>query len=135
MVDAEDRRLVEDLVERGVERLRGGQVAAEGLFHHHPRAAGAAAGVERADHGREQARRDRQVVQRVFGAAQRLAQALEGAGVVVVAVDVAQLRRELFERGGVDATVVLEARSEEHTSELQSLMSISYAVLCLKKIK
>src|SRR3546814_10226321 len=113
MVDAEDRRLVEDLVERGVERLRGGQVAAEGLFHHHPRAAGAAAGVERADHGREQARRDRQVVQRVFGAAQRLAQALEGAGVVVVAVDV--------------------ARSEEHTSELQSLMRISYAVFCLKK--
>src|SRR3546814_4710254 len=26
-------------------------------------------------------------------------------------------------------------RSEEHTSELQSLMRISYAVLCLKKIK
>src|SRR3546814_4018081 len=27
----------------------------------------------------------------------------------------------------------LLGRSEEHTSELQSLMSISYAVLCLKK--
>src|SRR3546814_4352968 len=27
----------------------------------------------------------------------------------------------------------LEARSEEHTSELQSLMRISYAVFCLKK--
>src|SRR3546814_9198390 len=27
----------------------------------------------------------------------------------------------------------LEVRSEEHTSELQSLMSISYAVFCLKK--
>src|SRR3546814_4835071 len=26
-----------------------------------------------------------------------------------------------------------DSRSEEHTSELQSLMSISYAVLCLKK--
>src|SRR3546814_3356340 len=26
-------------------------------------------------------------------------------------------------------------RSEEHTSELQSLMRISYAVLCLKKIR
>src|SRR3546814_1791342 len=26
-----------------------------------------------------------------------------------------------------------QARSEEHTSELQSLMRISYAVLCLKK--
>ena len=30
--------------------------------------------------------------------------------------------------------VVLDARSEEHTSELQSHYSISYAVLCLKKI-
>src|SRR3546814_3339239 len=28
-----------------------------------------------------------------------------------------------------------EGRSEEHTSELQSLMRISYAVLCLKKKK
>src|SRR3546814_8050112 len=27
----------------------------------------------------------------------------------------------------------LEVRSEEHTSELQSLMRISYAVFCLKK--
>src|SRR3546814_7926288 len=29
----------------------------------------------------------------------------------------------------------LEARSEEHTSELQSLMRISYAVFCLKTKK
>src|SRR3546814_3243860 len=29
--------------------------------------------------------------------------------------------------------LVLEVRSEEHTSELQSLMRISYAVFCLKK--
>src|SRR3546814_8001652 len=29
----------------------------------------------------------------------------------------------------------LEERSEEHTSELQSLMRISYAVFCLKKKK
>src|SRR3546814_5160584 len=35
----------------------------------------------------------------------------------------------------VAATVVLVARSEEHTSELQSLMRISYAVFCLKKKK
>src|SRR3546814_5696301 len=31
--------------------------------------------------------------------------------------------------------VVNTARSEEHTSELQSLMRISYAVFCLKKKK
>src|SRR3546814_4863423 len=33
---------------------------------------------------------------------------------------------------GLEAVVDV-ARSEEHTSELQSLMRISYAVLCLKK--
>src|SRR3546814_10462302 len=31
--------------------------------------------------------------------------------------------------------VLLSVRSEEHTSELQSLMRISYAVFCLKKKK
>src|SRR3546814_9164165 len=35
---------------------------------------------------------------------------------------------------GVDREVV-EKRSEEHTSELQSLMRISYAVFCLKQKK
>src|SRR3546814_1065360 len=34
-----------------------------------------------------------------------------------------------------DRTFVVEQRSEEHTSELQSLMRISYAVFCLKKKK
>src|SRR3546814_4130736 len=33
------------------------------------------------------------------------------------------------------ATVLTALRSEEHTSELQSLMRISYAVFCLKKKK
>src|SRR3546814_4759859 len=38
---------------------------------------------------------------------------------------------------GADAAVFLlsDPRSEEHTSELQSLMRISYAVFCLKKKK
>src|SRR3546814_10912283 len=37
-------------------------------------------------------------------------------------------------RAGLDLAE-LDARSEEHTSELQSLMRISYAVFCLKKKK
>src|SRR3546814_5269259 len=37
-----------------------------------------------------------------------------------------------FGRGGV-AGAGVGRRSEEHTSELQSLMRISYAVFCLKK--
>src|SRR3546814_3435451 len=34
---------------------------------------------------------------------------------------------------GVEQLAVVGVRSEEHTSELQSLMRISYAVFCLKK--
>src|SRR3546814_15508132 len=30
-------------------------------------------------------------------------------------------------------SILIQARSEEHTSELQSLMRISYAVFCLQK--
>src|SRR3546814_3710393 len=41
--------------------------------------------------------------------------------------------RELEASGGVAKEFNTIARSEEHTSELQSLMRISYAVLCLKK--
>src|SRR3546814_8733094 len=54
----------------------------------------------------------------------------------------AQGRQELF---GIDADdeadlamrrrLARDRRSEEHTSELQSLMRISYAVFCLKKKK
>src|SRR3546814_1489982 len=42
----------------------------------------------------------------------------------------------IAEEVGVGASTVLhgDVRSEEHTSEPQSLMRISYAVFCLKKI-
>src|SRR3546814_8513499 len=51
---------------------------------------------------------------------------------VVGAVDEGQ---RLLEVDDVDAVALREDRSEEHTSELQSLMRISYAVFCLKKKK
>src|SRR3546814_8793462 len=37
--------------------------------------------------------------------------------------------------GAAVASELVKGRSEEHTSELQSLMRISYAVFCLKKKK
>src|SRR3546814_6825215 len=40
--------------------------------------------------------------------------------------------RKKFE-GDAEKQAILLSRSEEHTSELQSLMRISYAVVCLKK--
>src|SRR3546814_10695662 len=44
-----------------------------------------------------------------------------------------QCLADLFDRKGARATLYGPQRSEEHTSELQSLMRISYAVFCLKK--
>src|SRR3546814_1619461 len=42
-------------------------------------------------------------------------------------------RTEIYCVGGVFGGAIERNRSEEHTSELQSLMRISYAVFCLKK--
>src|SRR3546814_1664831 len=44
-----------------------------------------------------------------------------------------KLRDALRKLKGYDALFIDTPRSEEHTSELQSLMRISYAVFCLKK--
>src|SRR3546814_2419106 len=43
--------------------------------------------------------------------------------------------RDFFVANWAEALALSLLRSEEHTSELQSLMRISYAVFCLKKKK
>src|SRR3546814_4454502 len=49
---------------------------------------------------------------------------------------IAQLRENgEVQRGWLGVRIQNVTRSEEHTSELQSLMRISYAVFCLKKKK
>src|SRR3546814_5283311 len=48
---------------------------------------------------------------------------------------VSRTRRHAAARFQAGAVVARSSRSEEHTSELQSLMRISYAVFCLKKKK
>src|SRR3546814_2802844 len=69
----------------------------------------------------------------------------EGAGAALIEraelVDILQDGPELNAvaghqaHGAFDGFKAAERRSEEHTSELQSLMRISYAVFCLKKKK
>src|SRR3546814_9661364 len=56
-----------------------------------------------------------------------------GAPVAILAVGMTLV----IATGGIDLSVgaVMAIRSEEHTSELQSLMRISYAVFCLQKKK
>src|SRR3546814_7783395 len=44
-------------------------------------------------------------------------------------------RDQQSQQPSVNLTLDSKGRSAEHTSELQSLMSISYAVFCLKKKK
>src|SRR3546814_8567703 len=53
-----------------------------------------------------------------------------GSGLILAA---APFRLVLLDRCFLFAGVAMRTRSEEHTSELQSLMRISYAVFCLKK--
>src|SRR3546814_1289877 len=57
----------------------------------------------------------------------------DGASIMVPSDQAARLRIALAEQGLSGSVVGYEIRSEEHTSELQSLMRISYAVFCLKK--
>src|SRR3546814_7635486 len=66
-------------------------------------------------------------VERVLGAAQ-------GRGVIAIGHDAPGLERLAGIARFLDA-LFRQVRSEEHTSELQSLMRLSYAVFCLKKKK
>src|SRR3546814_14164125 len=61
----------------------------------------------------------------------------------VLSIDVGRYRRDppdgerhrVAGKASRSETALLAGKSEEHTSELQSLMRISYAVFCLKKKK
>src|SRR3546814_6612814 len=55
--------------------------------------------------------------------------------IALEAVEAQIFRRDQPVGGLGDIGLAIEHRSEEHTSELQSLMRISYAVFCLKKKK
>src|SRR3546814_9956643 len=75
----------------------------------------------------------------IFGGdAETAARDLLDVAVGIVAVRIGAIARAVlaaFARHRLGANAVHRDRSEEHTSELQSLMRISYAVFCLKKNK
>src|SRR3546814_3997815 len=58
-----------------------------------------------------------------------------GLGLAIVKHIVERHRGQLLIDSEIGVGTRVTARSEEHTSELQSLMRISYAVFCLKKKK
>src|SRR3546814_9791144 len=70
--------------------------------------------------------------------ARTLAEVVDGADVFLGLSAPGVLKPEMVRQMGPSPLVLALAnptRSEEHTSELQSLMRISYAVFCLKKKK
>src|SRR3546814_1393893 len=81
----------------------------------------------------------RSVLQNLIKVAFELARTNKDEYVTVDHLAIAVLENEtitkVMERLNVKTSDIIEAiqRSEEHTSELQSLMRISYAVFCLKK--
>src|SRR3546814_6786052 len=102
-----------------------------GEDHHGVRADEAVEFLELAEFQRQVALRRRQDAAR--GAARQV-----GAERVPLGHPVAELLDQLLHRDAGRRQLHarrLNARSEEHTSELQSLMRISYAVFCLKKKK
>ena len=98
--------LGEERVQRLVELLRRGEVAAERLLDDDARALGAARAAEPVDHRRERARRDREVVERPPRGAERLADVAEELPAAVVAADEDEPLGEHGERRLVDAAAV-----------------------------
>src|SRR3546814_9270186 len=66
---------------------------------------------------------------------QGLASAAYGsiASASIIAIPVVDGQQKSLHQAGPFVVSIERTRSEEHTSELQSLMRISYAVFCLKK--
>src|SRR3546814_16555321 len=56
-------------------------------------------------------------------------------GAILAGLPAQRPREEAQRTGQAPGAAASDLRSEEHTSELQSLMRISYAVFCLKKKK
>src|SRR3546814_6075487 len=73
----------------------------------------------------------------LFGWVNQLIGVLTAIGLIVMAVSgfILWRRRKPDDALGAPPPARVPARSEEHTSELQSLMRNSYAVFCLKKKK
>src|SRR3546814_3851039 len=97
------------------------------------------AALHEADHLVAPGRRQDEVGVRVIEGEQAVApfRQLEEVGLLLHPLALGTGRRDLRPLRAVGelalGVVGLVARSEEHTSELQSLMRISYAVFCLKK--
>ena len=96
-------------MQRSIQGLGGGQVAAKRLFDDDSRTVMTVRTGQPFSHGREELRRDREVIQRATRSAQRGSQLPERLWVAVVAVHILQMRRQRRKRARIHAAVFLEA--------------------------
>ena len=108
VVDAEDGGFGEGFEEDAVELFGGGEVVAEGFFDDHASAFGGTGVDELVDDFFKERGRDGEVVGGVLGSSESGFDGVEGGGVGVVTVDVAEERAELVPGGGVEAAVLAE---------------------------
>ena len=109
VVDAEDRLLGEDVVQRPVERTGGGEIVSERFLDHDARSRGATRSGQMVDDGREERRRNREIVERPACVTELAAQRGERGRVPVVAVDVAEQGGQSGEDGFVNRPVSEDA--------------------------
>src|SRR5262249_46175762 len=109
VIDPKDRGFVEGSEQDAIELPRGGGVVAERLLDDDAGAARSAHLDELLDDQFEQHGRDGKEVQRAPGGTQLLADAPQGRGVLVVAVDGAQRAARLVERRGIEPAVLFQA--------------------------
>src|SRR3546814_1268035 len=113
-------------------QARGGQCALDDILVEPP------VGEVRDPHAADQHREPGQfLIMRIIGGKDHLEMIGHAAGEFDETADNAGIAADLAERQPGDDEPAehqqRDLRSEEHTSELQSLMRISYAVFCLKK--
>jgi hypothetical protein len=107
MIDAKDRRFRDDLLERAVDGLRTGEIAAERLLDDHARVGCTTGTAQLRRDCSEQAGRDRQVMARPLRAVDGLAQGGKRGVVAVVAVHVLHPGFQAAQRLGVRPVAML----------------------------
>ena len=110
MIDAKDRLFRKMLVQGPIERLRRFAIVAERFLDDQARVDIEPACGERVDDDAEQARGNREVVQRPLRGPERLLEGSECPGIAVVAVDIAHESEKTRQFRGVSAAMALDAR-------------------------
>src|SRR5215472_5061038 len=108
MVDPEDRRLFKGAEQESIQLPRRGEIVAEGLFDNYPGARRAARFDQLFHNSAEQYRRNRQVMRRMPGILEFLAQRLKRGRVLVIAGHVSEQAGQFGERSGIESTMFLQ---------------------------